>query len=92
MGVAGVAHHAAAFREHGAQFRVAEGDGENDHHADYPGDDGGWAGDLGGVGGAEQPAGADDGAQAGQHQGDGADMAGVLLCQRYLLSENPTAR
>ena len=73
--VVAVAHGTAGFREHGAQFGIGQCDEQDDHRADDPRIDRAGTGQLGGAPRAEQPARADDRAQAGEHQRDGADFA-----------------
>ncbi len=70
-----VAHHAAGFGEHGTQFGVGQRDGGDDRRAQYPGPDGTGTGQPGRAPGAEQPTGANDRAQAGKHEGEGANVA-----------------
>ena len=82
------AHHPAGQREHRAQLGEHQPD-ERDHHRGHgPRDDRRGTGQLRRGERTEQPAGPDDGPDAGEQQADDADVAahaGVLLGVRRLL-------
>ena len=63
MAVLGIPAHAPAFGKHRSQFNIGQGNADDDHGPENPGNDGGRTGNLCGGPGTKQPAGADQGVQ-----------------------------
>ncbi len=84
-----------ADREHPAQLGVHEGQQDDGHRADEPGDDGGRPADGGTDEGPEQPARPDDRTFRGEQEPDEPDVAGQAIARgggRYLSHGPPLLR
>ena len=91
MRILAVAHHAAGFGKHRAEFGIGQRDRRDHDGADHPGPDRIRSGQPRSAPRAEQPARTDDRAEARQHQGKRADFAadGIGLGHRNSTHKNP---